>query len=339
MNRLAALLIAGLLWESTALAAPVNVRTVPVGDVLEVSVYSAPATVEANNEPEIAAEIDARVLALPLQIGDPVTADQILARLDCTSHESRLAVARAELEISRVQQTHAREQLTRALNLKKNKNISEELLGQRRMELGAKEAEVAARAEAVRQASIDVGHCDIKAPFDAVVMDREVSVGTFVTRGKPIVRLLEASGQEVSVLLRENEALKLPQASELVFESGGMSFPVSLRALLPAVDPISRTREARLSFTAGAALPGSAGRLTWRGAERLVPADYLVRRDGKLGIFVVNDERAHFIAIPEAQEGQPTSVELAEGTRLVTEGRQRLLDGDPVTIAPSRDQP
>lgn len=339
MNRPLSLLLAGLLWAPVALAAPVNVRTVSLGEVLEVPVYSAPATVEANNEPEVAAEIDARVLALPVQIGERVSADQTLARLDCSSHESRLALARAELEISRVQQTHAREQLTRALNLKKNKNISEELLGQRRMELGAKEAEVAAREEAVKQAGIDVGHCDIRAPFDAVVMDRKVSVGTFVTRGKPVVSLLEISGQEVSVFLRQNEATKLQQAGELVFESGDARFPVSLRALLPAMDPVSRTQEARLAFTAEAALPGSAGRLTWQGIKRLLPADYLVRRDGRLGIFVVNDEQAHFVPIPGAQEGQPASVELPMDTRLVTEGRQRLMDSDPVTIAPARDQP
>jgi RND family efflux transporter MFP subunit len=312
---------------------------VALDEVLNVPVYSAPATVAAHNEPLIAAEIDARVIALPVQIGDRVSTNDTLARLDCSSHESRLAVARAELEIARAQHAHAREQLQRASNLNKNKSISAELLGQRRMELGVSQAEVKAREEAIRQATIDVGHCEIKAPFDAVVMDKKVSVGTFAARGMAIVSLLESSGQEVAVSLRENEAERLQQADELAFEAGGQRFPVRLRAMLPALDTITRTRVARLVFTGKAALPGTAGRLTWPGARQLLPADYLVRRDGELGVFVVNDNHAHFVAVPQAQEGRPVRVELAPDTRLITDGRQRLLDGDEVTVVPLREKP
>lgn len=332
-------LLSGLLWIPAVLAEAINIRTVPLGQVLEATVYSAPATVQARNQPQIAAEIDARVLALPVLVGDRVAAGDRLASLDCRSHESRLALARAELDLTRSQLRFAREQLRRAENLKKNKNISEELLDQRRTDLDMREAEAAAREETVRQAMIDVGNCEVRAPFDATVIERLASAGAFVARGQAIVSLLEATGQEVSVALREDEIPALQQTAQSVFEGGGNRFPVSLRALLPAVDPIARTREARLVFTAEAALPGSAGRLTWRGKRLLLPADYLVRRDGQLGIFVLRENRARFLAIPGAQEGQPVAVDLAPDTQLITDGRQRLSDADEVSIRPMREQP
>ncbi len=332
-------LLGGMFWISATLAAPVSVRTLPLGELLDEPQFSAPATVMSRNQPQVAAEIDARVIALPVEVGDRVSADAILARLDCRSHESRLAVARAELKVTLAQMNYARAQLTRARNLKKNNSISDELLDQRRTDLEARQAEADARREAVNLAAIDVGHCEIKAPFDAVVTERLVSVGTFVSRGTAIAGLLEMVGQEISASLRQNEITRLQEAEELAFEAASVRFPVRLRALLPALDTLARTREARLAFVNEAALPGTAGRLVWQVDRQLLPADYLVRRDDRLGVFVLNGERAQFIAIPHALEGQPCEVDLPSDTRLITDGRQSLVDGQEVTVSPPREQP
>jgi len=330
-------LLSGIFVLSAALAEPVSVRTVPLGELLDEPLYSAPATVVARNQPQVAAEISARVIALPVQVGDRVSAGDPLARLDCRSHESRLAVARAELKVTHAQLSHAREQLTRARNLKKNKSISDELLDQRHLDLEIRQAEASARREAIRQAEIDVGHCEIKAPFNAVATDRLVSVGTYVSRGKAVIGLLETAGQEVSAYLRETEVETLQEAGELVFESAAGRFPLQLRTLLPALNTTTRTREARLVFAAEEAIPGTAGRLVWRGRRLLLPADYLVRRQDRLGLFVLRDGQAQFIRIPQAQEGQPASVDLPADTRLITEGRWSLTDGQAVNVAPARE--
>jgi RND family efflux transporter MFP subunit len=332
-------LLGGVFCISATVAAPVSVRTLPLGELLVEPQFSAPATVMARNQPQVAAEIDARVTAFPVQVGDHVSADATLARLDCRSDESRLAVARAELKVTLAQMNYAREQLTRARNLKKNDSISDELLDQRRTDLEARQAEADARREAVKQAAINVGHCEIRAPFDAVVTERLVSIGSFVSRGTAIVGLLEMAGQEISASLRQNEIARLQQAEELVFEAASGRFPVRLRALLPALDTLARTREARLAFVSDAALPGTAGRLVWQVGRKLLPADYLVRRDNRLGVFVLNGDRAQFIVIPHALEGQPCEVDLPSDTRLITDGRQSLVDGQAVAVSPPREQP
>lgn len=322
-----------------AVAEPADVRTRALGEVLNESVYSAPATVVARNQPQVAAEIAARVIALPVQVGDRVQADDTLAELDCRSHESRLAVTRAELEVTVAQLGNARAQHTRALNLKKNRNISDELLDQRKLELATRQAEESARREAVRQAEIDVSHCQIRAPFDAVVTDRLVSVGTYLSRGTAVIGLLETSGQEVSAYLRESEIATLQATDDPAFEVGSRRFPLRVRTLLPAIDTNTRTREVRLVFSAEPTIPGTAGRLVWRGRRLTVPADYLVRRRDSLGIFVLHEGRARFVALPGAQEGQAAAVDLPPDTELITEGRWRLRDGQEVRVIPPARQP
>lgn len=326
--------IAGL-GAGSALAASVPVRVQPLDEVLEVPWYSAPATVVARNAPRLAAEIDARLLDLAVAVGDRVSTGQVLARLDCRRFESVLASAEATLARAQAQERFARQQLRRARNLKKKKNISEELLNQRGTELSIAQADRAAGKEAVRQARIDVGQCALLAPFAAVVTERVASTGDYLSRGQVILALLETAGQEVSVALRQDQVISFLDADQKTFESNGQSYQVRNRAVLPLADAVARTREARLGFVDETAIVGTAGRVVWRGPRSLLPADFLVRRDDRLGVFVLDAETAHFVALPDAQDGRPVAVALAPGTLLITEGRQRLRDGDPVQAAPA----
>ncbi len=314
---------------------PVNVRTVPLGQVLTTPVYSAPATVVARNQPRLAAEIDARIIELPAAVGDRVRLGDVIARFDCRSYESLLAAADAALTRAKSQQRFADQQLERARNLNKKKSISAELLGQRRTDLAVAAAESTARQEAVKRAAIDVENCELRAPFDAVVTDRPGSVGSFVTRGSPIIGLLEIAGQEVSAALRHEQMEGVENATSLIFESNGTQHPVRLRALLPSADPVARTREARLVFDAEPPVTGAAGRVVWQGRRALLPAGYLVRRKGSLGVFVMEQGHTRFVVLPDAQDGRPVLIALPPDTLLITEGRQGLNDGDAVRAAPA----
>lgn len=329
--------LAGLCGAGAFAAAPaIPVRVQPLAEVLTVPVYSAPASVVARNAPRIATEIDARLLDLAVAVGDRVSHGDVLARLDCRRFESALASAEAALARTQAQLKFAGAQLRRARNLQKNKSISEELLDQRRTELAVARADLQAGEEAVRQARIDVGHCVLQAPFDAVVTERVASTGDYLTRGTVIVALLETGEQEVSVALREDQVATFVDADEKTFESNARSYPVRTRALLPLADAVARTREARLGFVDDVAIVGAAGRVVWRGPRSLLPADFLVRRDDRLGVFVLDAQTARFVALPQAQDGRPAVVALAPETLLITEGRQRLRDGDAVQQAEPR---
>jgi hypothetical protein len=56
------------------------------------------------------------------------------------------------------------------------------------------------------------------------------------------------------------------------------------------------------------------------------------RRNGGLGIFVNNNGVANFMPLPGAQEGRPVAVQLPLDTQIITLGRERLQDGDALSI-------
>jgi hypothetical protein len=89
----------------------------------------------------------------------------------------------------------------------------------------------------------------------------------------------------------------------------------------------------RFAFVGPGAPPGASGRVRWRSAVPHLPADLLVRRDGRLGVFLVNDAAAHFHPLPGALAGQPARSDLGAEARVIVAGRQRLRDGQAVRVA------
>jgi hypothetical protein len=85
--------------------------------------------------------------------------------------------------------------------------------------------------------------------------------------------------------------------------------------------------DARLRFTGAAAAPGASGRIAWRDGDAHVAPELVVRRAGRLGVFVDDAGTARFHALPEAQEGRPARVDLPPNARLVVQGQLALKDG------------
>lgn len=320
------------LWSTLGQAEGVTVRTAMLGEVMTSEHFSAPATVVSFNRPQIAAEVSGRILRLSPRVGETVAAGQALAEIDCRSYVQREKTMAAALARARSQWQFAKDQLDRARNLEKKNSISEELLQQRRTEVATSLAEVDTQTAQHQLAQIDVEHCGIKAPFEALVSKRLASEGSLASPGTPLLELVQLTQLEVAAELRADQAQALADIESAQFLYQGSQHPVKLRVLPPLIEEKNRTCEARLMFVNESAPIGAAGRLLWQGRGKLVPAQYLVRREENLGIFIAHDHTAKFIVLPDAIEGQPARVELADEVPLITAGRQRLYDGDAIHV-------
>jgi len=322
----------GLLLVTTAWAAtPVTTRLFS-----EVQIHperSAPATVESLNDAELSAEITARIDRIWVRVGDTVAAGDVLAELDCRDYRSRLTAQQATRQQLEAQRQLAASQLQRAQNLKERRGASEEEVEQRQTELLGLDAQLAAQQEAIAQAELNVARCTIRAPYPAAVVERLADEATLAVPGTHLLRIVETDAPELSSRLRADEIRDSQAAGALAFEFQGERYPVQPRRTVPVIDPRTGTVEARLTFPSRAPPPGAAGRLVWRSAAPHLPAELLVRRDGTLGIFVVEDGTARFRPVREAQEGQPVAVDLPPATPVVIQGRERLGDGEAVQTA------
>ena len=101
-----------------------------------------------------------------------------------------------------------------------------------------------------------------------------------------------------------------------------------------------RARRARFEFTGAAPSVGRSGEVVWRVARGQLPASLISRRDGTLGVFLLEGSReagrAVFHSLPGAQEGRPATIDLPPDREVILRGRERLQDGDAVTALPQQ---
>ena len=291
---------------------------------------SAPAQVVSLNDSRIEASIAANVVRWQVRVGDVVEAGAELLSLECGDQRDALAQGMAGRDGLKARLALAEFQFARARSLEQGKSISDEQLRQRKADAEALQAQLAGAEAGVAQALRNVERCHVRAPFKAVVMERLIGVGEKAQPGKPLLRLIDLSALEVSAQVPASDAAGLEQAEGLRLQVNGLDYPVTLRSVVPALDPRSRSRELRLDLAAAAPSPGSSGRLLWRQPQPHLPAEYLLRRDGGYGVFVISDGKARFVTVEGAREGSPVAPGLSPDTLVVTEGRYTLNDGDSV---------
>jgi HlyD family secretion protein len=162
------------------------------GDIVEV--VGATGTLEAVTTVQVGSQVSGTVAWLGADFNSEVKQGQVVARLEPSLFDARVAQARSNLVAARAQvernaaaTADARQKYERALAL-----AGEELLPQSDLESAraafdsaaaqqkASEAAVSQAEAAVNQAEVDRGHAVIVAPIDGVVLARNVDVGQTV---------------------------------------------------------------------------------------------------------------------------------------------------------------
>jgi RND family efflux transporter MFP subunit len=284
------------------------------------------ASVVPRHDSTLAAEIAAVVAAVEVEVGARVEPGAVLLRLDARDATLQRDQVQAQRQAAAARADLAGRRRQRGEELAPQGHISaDELLALRAADAAA-EADLALAEAALALAKRQLDKTVLRAPFAGEVLARQAQVGAMASPGQPLLRLIGVDG-EVEAALPAELAARFERGSGYRFHYAGRDYPLTLARLGGVVDPSARTRIARLQFVDAAAPPGSSGQLRWREPGHAVPAELLVERDGRLGVFLVDAGVARFHALPEALPGRGASVDLPSTTRIVIRGQQSLQDG------------
>ncbi|GAA5134068.1 efflux RND transporter periplasmic adaptor subunit [Thalassotalea piscium] len=184
----------------------VSVQPVAIGPmVLEVNSYG---IVTPKYETELVAQVSGPIVELSqtFERGGFVAKGQLLARIDPSDYEAalidaqaNLASARASLEKERAQGKVAEQEW------KEITDTSPTELSLRKPQLAQEIARVKAAQASVLRAKRNMERTEIRAPYDAMIENRNIGLGSFVGTGSMVGKLLGTAIAEVRLPVADGE--------------------------------------------------------------------------------------------------------------------------------------
>jgi len=349
-------------------AVPVEVAKIKTGPVELRKTFSG--TLESPSEFVVAPKISGRVELLNIDIGDTVVRNQVVAELDDAEYEQAVLLAKADLavaEANRFEAESAHEiaerELERISELLEEGLASDSEYDSAKADQLAQQARLAVskaqvqRAEAsLETARIRKGYTKITAEWtggddNRTVGERFVNEGDSVSVNSPLISILELDPVNGVIYVTEKDYvyLKIGQQAFLTTDA----YPdETFEGVISLIAPIFQqaTRQARVELTIEnhdfRLKPGMFIRTTivFRKVENavIVPEQALTKRDGKDGIFIVNDDHRTVRWCPVKigiREGEKVQIE-CDGLRkglVVTLGQQLVDDGSSILIPEEKD--
>ncbi len=341
---LAVTLLAGCSEEQTAEKAPRPVRTVAA------HLQDAGETIAQTGEvrPQTETPMSFRLggqLTFRADIGKPVEAGDIIARLDRVPSGNGVLSAKADLETARADLELAEVNAERNRNLFEKNITSKAQMQQAEAALATATAKLASAQAALANAEDTLSYTDLKATQDGVVSAVGANEGQVVSAGQTIVTVI--SNAERDAVFDVPEKLVGMDLGDAVVEITLLSDPAvkasgRVREVTPSADPATRTYRVKVALDeAGQNMPfGSAvtGSLILN-AKKLVqlPASALTESNGKSAVFVIDPAakvvRYRDIRVERYADATVLVADgLTEGDLVATSGVTKLRDGEAVLL-------
>ena len=309
-------------------------------------------TVEARTTYHVGPTVSGRVLRLSVEVGEHVTAGQVLGEMDAVDFDERLRAqvaavqrAQASLKDAQARQQQAQSQAMRYAQLLAARATSEETATARQQDLLSANAALAgSQAEVARlRADHDAlrtqrGQLRLRAPADALVTARLAEPGSTVVPGQAVVDLVDPASLWVNVRFDQTSSagLRAGLPAQVLLRSN-IAAPLTARVLRvePMADAVTEETLAKVVLaTLPTPLPplGTLAEVTITlpelAAAPTIPNAALRRVGGKMGVWEMGADGLHFAPLVLGQADLDGEVQvqsgLKEGARIVVYSEKEL---------------
>lgn len=312
--------------------APIQVAVVEARMSEFVDRVEALGTTRANETADITSSVTEKVVEIRFDDGQRVAAGDVLVVLDSSEEQADLEAARAVLEERRLA-------FERSKELERRKFAATAQLDERRAALRQAEAEI----EAIRSRLDDR---TIRAPFDAIVGLRNISVGALVEPGDLITTLDDIGVIKLDFNVPATHLASLTPGLSIIVRTaafGNRVFRGTVSGVDSRVDPVTRSIVARalIPNPDGLLRPGLLMTVELLSSPRtsiVVPEGALVPRGRVNTVYVVDEAAGNIVEARTVEVGarRPGEAEvlagLAAGERVITHGTMRVRPGQRVTV-------
>jgi RND family efflux transporter MFP subunit len=332
-----------------------SLRVAIVKPAEAIAIARLPATTSAFTVANIFARASGYIAKRYIDIGDVTKSGQLLAEI--TAPELDHQISRAEATLAQLKATQLQAQANADLaQATLNRNVPLVRKGWFTQQQGVNDAQTLKAQQAARgvaQANVTAQEGQLRvllqqkayqrvvAPFDGVITQRNIDVGSLVqadvARGTFMFTIVQTDVIRAEVFVPQDLAFGVAPGIDAILhlpEMPDRAFPGKVTRIANALAPGTRTllSEVDISNPDGAVTPGAHCIIELRIPRKmpglLVPADAIILQGGALEVAVVRGSIAHIQKITVARD-LGTEVEAADG---VAEGEQVILS-PPVDLA------
>lgn len=308
-------------------------------------VISLTGTIEAENQVNLAFRIDGRMVERLVNVGDRVTAGQVIARLDRQNEENALRAANAALVAARGQLVEARNNYQRQRELLQAGFTTRVRYDQAVQTLQTIQSQVDAAQAQANIAENRLGYTELHADVAGAVTQRGAEPGEVVQAGRLIVQIARDDGRDavfdVPPQLKD-QAPADPLVAVSLTMDGSVRARGRVREVSPRADPVTGTFRVRVGLDDPPPAMRLGSTVTGRmeigaGGAIEIPASALTRADRQPAVWLV-DAASQTVALRtvEVVRFDPARVVvgqgLAAGDLIVTAGVQALRPGQRVRL-------
>jgi len=302
-------------------------------------------------------EVSGKIIELPVEEGTAVDGGRtVLARVDDIWCKLALERCRAQLASTQAKLDFETAELKRVERLRGKNVITLSQAEQERAAVAELQAKLTEIGATIDEEIEKQQRAVILAPFDGTVVLKHAELGEHVTPGSPIVDIVSRGQIDARLMVPESviNHIRVDQTQSIVIDPLGEEVSGRVVSITPVGASASRTFPVRVR------LDDQTGRLkagmsvtamiaTGPGRQALVvPKDaVIVRPDGSTVWAAVAGEQpqttqvqpapvkidvrmeTEYAVVPETAQGRKL---LVGGARVVIEGAERLMPGQPVTI-------
>jgi len=314
-----------------------------------------PQTLAANGnvmawqEAIIGAELSGlRVTEVLVNVGDSVKRGQPLARIAAESVLADLAQAKASVAEAEAALAEAKANAERSKQLQSQGFISSQATIQVLTAEQTTAARLAAARARVQAEEVRLAQARIVAPDDGVISARTATVGSLTAPNQEMFRLIRGGRLEWRAEVTGSELQKItPGMRAVVTTASGTRIDGTVRAVAPAVDPLTRNGIVYVDLPPGSAVrAGTFARGEFElgsGSALTLPQSAVVLRDGFSYVFLVGADNKVVQSKVEVGRRVGDRIEIVAGLppsgRVVESGAGFLADGDTVRVVDAAAAP
>ena len=319
--------------------ASVSVAKVTSGQVAPQNEFIA--TIFYQEISDTASEISGLVGIVHFEEGQRVKKGQILVELGSDILRKRLQATTASFEESLSELEIAGIDLKRRSQLLKKQSISKQSYDENKFRVIGLEKRSASLKAEVERLEIELEKKVIRAPFDGIVIKRNVDRGEWISEGETVAVIGKDDTIDIVAEVPERFIQHIKNGMQVSATANGNNFVGTVIAVVPRGDVTTRTFPVKIRTPNELALiEGMSARVTLPTGNvmpaLMVPRDAVISKFGQNVVYAVVDAKSNMIPVQiVGYDGLRAGVEaqgLAEDMLVVVEGNERLKNGQAVVF-------